>query len=171
MELLDIYDENGLKTGKVIERGVELEKGEYFFAVHIYIYNKDGQWLIQKRSNNMVNFPGLWEFTSGCVSSGEDSLSAAQREVSEELGIQIEITELHKKGTYRRIKNFVDVWFGRTNCKYEDFRICDIEVAEIKYISQEEMISLVKELPNREPDYKEMVIKEIQKINTGNGVI
>ena len=40
-ELWDIRDAEGNPTGRVIERGMPLEEGEYMLAVHIYIVNYD----------------------------------------------------------------------------------------------------------------------------------
>jgi hypothetical protein len=58
----------------------------------------------------------------------------------------------------------VDVYFAATSCKLEDFVICEEEVADIKYITREEMITLVQQLPNREPEYKELVINAILRM-------
>ena len=44
-ELLDIYDENKIKKGKIIERndnvGDKIENGEYILAVQCWIINKN----------------------------------------------------------------------------------------------------------------------------------
>ena len=50
MEYLDLYDENAKKTGKVIVRGTPIRQGEYSMSVHLYIYNQNGDFLLQKRS-------------------------------------------------------------------------------------------------------------------------
>lgn len=42
MELLDVYDDNGQKTGKVVERGTKddsLARGEHIAVAIIYIEN------------------------------------------------------------------------------------------------------------------------------------
>ena len=51
-EKLDIYDENRIKTGKIIERkeGISLEKNELVLAVQCWIINSKGEFLFQKRS-------------------------------------------------------------------------------------------------------------------------
>ena len=53
MELLDIYDDNGNKTGRIIERGdksVKLSKNEHIAISVIFIENDNGEFLIQKTS-------------------------------------------------------------------------------------------------------------------------
>ena len=37
-EMLDIYDENAVLTGKTIVRGTPIRNGEYSLSVHMYIY-------------------------------------------------------------------------------------------------------------------------------------
>ena len=43
MELLDIRDKNGDKTGKTTERGKPMAQGEYFLVVDVWIINKKGR--------------------------------------------------------------------------------------------------------------------------------
>ena len=83
MEYLDIYDENACKTGKTIIRGTPVRQGEYSMAVHLYIYNAKGEFLIQKRSKNKKSLPGIWSVTCGAVVAGENSLQAGIREAQE----------------------------------------------------------------------------------------
>ena len=56
------------------------------------IWNRKGQILISRRlPNNFMG--GLWEFPGGKVESGETVEECIQREISEELGIEIEVVE------------------------------------------------------------------------------
>jgi isopentenyldiphosphate isomerase len=93
VEMWDILDTDGNKTGRLHKRGknpVEgLKEGEYFRAVHIWIKNKDGRFLISKRTPCRSLAPNLWECTGGAAIAGEDSLTAALREVKEELGLTL----------------------------------------------------------------------------------
>ena len=57
MEKWDLYDENGNKIGKTINRGEKMESNEYHISVHIWIINKKNEFLIQKRSANKKKFP------------------------------------------------------------------------------------------------------------------
>jgi isopentenyldiphosphate isomerase len=62
MELLDVYDDDGNLTGKVIvRRQGKLEKGEHVKSVHIVIRNQDNLYLIQQRSYNKNTRPGVWD--------------------------------------------------------------------------------------------------------------
>ena len=89
MELLDIYDDNGNKTGRIIERGdksVKLSKNEHIAISVIFIENDNGEFLIQKTSKEKGN---IYSSTGGHVDSGETPITAIKREVKEELGIDI----------------------------------------------------------------------------------
>ena len=55
MELLDIYDQNGIMTGKTVERGKQnqvLKNNEYVAIAQIYIENKHGDFLIEESAKN-----------------------------------------------------------------------------------------------------------------------
>lgn len=88
MEYWDIYDINRNKTGKIIKRGERMLEGEYHLVVHVWIKNSNNQFLVQQRSENVKN-PLVWCTASGSAISGEDSYTAAIREVKEELGIDL----------------------------------------------------------------------------------
>jgi isopentenyldiphosphate isomerase len=89
-ELLDVVDENDLVVA-VKTRGEIHAKGLMHRAVHILVFNQQGDLFIQKRSMSKDECPGLWDTSAaGHVDSGEDYVSCAIRELSEELGIMVE---------------------------------------------------------------------------------
>jgi 16S rRNA (adenine1518-N6/adenine1519-N6)-dimethyltransferase len=58
-------------------------------AVHMLLFNADGDLYLQKRSIWKDRNPGLWDSSAaGHVDSGEDYPTAARRELQEELGIE-----------------------------------------------------------------------------------
>ncbi|MEZ3421554.1 MAG: hypothetical protein K1V95_06535 [Eubacterium sp.] len=64
-ELWDILDKNRNKTGKTVLRSAFPNSSEeYHLVVHIWIRNKNGEWLISKRTPNKTE-PLKWEFTGG----------------------------------------------------------------------------------------------------------
>jgi len=82
---MDIYDENKIKTGKVINREdrKHLKNNEYTLSVHCWIINSKKEILITQRSMNM-NRGGKWEDTHGGVKTGENSIEGIKRELKEE---------------------------------------------------------------------------------------
>lgn len=89
-ELFDVVDENDNIIGQET-RGEVHRLGLKHRAVHIFIYNTDGDVLLQKRSPLKDVSPGKWTTAcSGHVDAGETYDTAAVRELREELGIAIE---------------------------------------------------------------------------------
>ena len=88
MEKWDILNADGEPIGKTTLRGkCNLKTGEYHLVVHIWMVSSKGEFLIQRRSENKKLMPGEWAATGGAAISGEDSYTAANRELYEELGI------------------------------------------------------------------------------------
>ena len=89
MELLDVYDDNGKKTGKVVNKSCKdsnFAKGEHIAVAIIYIENSNGEFLIQKTSKQKG---GQYSSTGGHIQHNEEPIDAIKREVKEEIGIDI----------------------------------------------------------------------------------
>lgn len=142
MELIDVVNENNELTGQVEDRWVAFEKGLWRRTVSCWIMNEKGEILLQKRTANKRRNPNKWAKTGGQVDSGETVEEAIVREVKEELGIevpkeQIEVIDIHKSSDKNRrfAYNFVFV----VNYKIDDYILQEEEVAEVKYVTIEEM--------------------------------
>ena len=144
MELWNILDSSGNKTGKTKVRGEELQEGEYHLVVHIWILNDKGQFLIQKRADHLKLMPGLWAATGGSIVAGEDGRTAAIREVKEELGFDVDETNFTKLRTIKRQDNFAEVWLVKQNVSIEDLILQVEEVSEAKWVHREELQNMVK---------------------------
>jgi 8-oxo-dGTP diphosphatase len=80
IEFWDILDENGNSTGRLVERGKPMRQNEYHLVVHVWIVNRQNQFLISKRALSKIPFGSMWETTGGSAITGETSLQAALRE-------------------------------------------------------------------------------------------
>ena len=89
MELIDVYDRNGNRTGKVVERGTSLLEGEYILAVGMWIVDSQNRIFLTKRSSEKHFAPNKWENPAGHVQAGESCMDAVLREVREETGLRI----------------------------------------------------------------------------------
>lgn len=64
VEYWDVYDINRNKTGRLHERGLELEAGEYHLVVDIWIVSSSEKILLTKRHPDKL-WGSYWEFTGG----------------------------------------------------------------------------------------------------------
>lgn len=142
MELIDIVDENNELTGQVEDRWVAYNKGLWRRTVSCWIMNEKGEVLLQKRTANKFRNPNKWAKTGGQVEAKETVEKAIFREVKEELGIeipkkQIKVIDVHKSND--KNKRFAYNFIFVVNYKIDDYILQKEEVAEIKYVTIEEM--------------------------------
>jgi isopentenyl-diphosphate delta-isomerase type 1 len=91
-ELLNEVDENDAVIGPRT-RGELHRLGLRHRAVHILVFNAQGDLFLQKRSANKDINPNLWDTSAaGHVDRGESYDEAARRELMEELGIDGTLT-------------------------------------------------------------------------------
>ena len=92
MEIWDLYDKEGKRTGKTWERGFgnykQIPEGYYHMVVDILVKHVDGTYLLTKRDMSKDVYPGFWEASAGgSAVAGEEKLEAANRELFEETGL------------------------------------------------------------------------------------
>ncbi|MCI6980876.1 MAG: 16S rRNA (adenine(1518)-N(6)/adenine(1519)-N(6))-dimethyltransferase RsmA [Akkermansia muciniphila] len=86
-ELFDVVDEQDRVLRQATRREVH-EQGLIHRAVHILVFNKNRDCLLQLRSHLKDRHPGVWDSSAaGHLDAGEDYEAAAARELQEELGI------------------------------------------------------------------------------------
>lgn len=153
-EIWDVYDGNGVKTGRTMGRGVPVD-GDYMLCVHVYLCTPEGLFLMQRRSENKQSHPGEWDVTGGAVLSGESSAQGAIRETKEEVGITLLESDLHFIGRIKKRRSFVDIFLARKDFTVEDCRIQKDEVAEVKLVQGEEVLRMEQEDRKREREYVE----------------
>lgn len=91
MEVVDVLDERGNYTGETATRDEAHKKGLYHKGVVLFILSEDNQRvLLQKRSLEKKNWPGLYDVSvGGHVDAGEFGYQALIREAKEELGLEL----------------------------------------------------------------------------------
>ena len=144
MELLDIYDNDGNRTGRKIVRGdktVKLNEGEHIAVGVIFIENDRGEFLIQKTSKEKG---GEFSTTGGHIDSGETPLSSIKREVLEELGINIDNEKIEEYGFMLFDMPLRYLFYLKKNINIEDVKVQEEEVDYVKYMSVEEINKLIE---------------------------
>ncbi len=139
MEICDIVDESGNRTGRVAPRGSVLSPGEFFPVVHVWIRDEFGNYLIQQRAFNRPSDPGVWAITAGYGGAGEDSLSCAIREVDEELGIQLSPSHLKRFDRHTMEHRLEDIWLADVSRSSIGPPTAGPEVAGWKWVSKVEL--------------------------------
>ena len=162
VELWDVFDENGIPTGKTALRGRSvLAPGEYHLVVHIWVISKSGLFLIQRRADDKKLMPGEWAATAV---AGEDSLTAARRELLEELGIAADRDKMLLLTRIKRRNSLLDVWLTESNAPAEKLTLQQTEVAEAKWITGKELKEMIKNgtFHNYGKEYFESVFEKIE---------
>jgi len=86
-EIYDLVDMDDRVIGRATRKEIH-QKNLIHRSVHIFVFNPEGWLFLQKRALSKDENPGFWDTSSaGHVDSGESYLTAANRELQEELGI------------------------------------------------------------------------------------
>jgi 16S rRNA (adenine1518-N6/adenine1519-N6)-dimethyltransferase len=89
-EIFDVVDFDDQVIGTATRAEVHARRLTHR-AVHVFVFNKRGDLLLQKRSHLKDMCPGLWDSSvSGHLDSGESYETAVVRELAEEMGITSE---------------------------------------------------------------------------------
>jgi 16S rRNA (adenine1518-N6/adenine1519-N6)-dimethyltransferase len=89
-ERLDVTDAGDVVTGTATREEIHA-RGLLHRAIHVMVFNRRGEVLLQKRSMAKDSHPGAWgSSVSGHVDAGETYDEAAVRELAEEMGIRVE---------------------------------------------------------------------------------
>jgi len=93
-ELFDVLREDGTPAGFRKERDLIHRDGDWHGSVRLWLI-RDGKALLQKRREDKESFPGCYDVAcSGHIDAGEDAMTAAVREVQEELGLSVSPADL-----------------------------------------------------------------------------
>lgn len=134
-ECLSLYDEFKNPLNKTIERGDQIEEGEYALVVLGILLNQNNDILLTKRSSSKKTAPGLWECTAGTVHAGEKSKDAVIREVYEETGLSISNVNVEYIESFIEKSAIFDLWFSKLNFKLEDVKIDKDEVDSARFVN------------------------------------
>ena len=156
-EYWDLYDGAGQKTGEKHLRGTEVPEGCFHKVVHIWIQNGKDELLMQKRSDTVDNCPGEWATTGGSVQVGEEPLTTAVRELSEELGIVVSAEELQYCLMVRRKNAFCYVYMLKRDIPAESLVLQECEVAAAEWMTLEKIDCMVAERTMHRYVYREML--------------
>ena len=166
MEQWDLLDENGNLTGKTMIRGRSMRAGQYHLVVHIWVVDHAGRILLQRRAPTRRLMPGVWAATGGSAVAGENSETAARRELEEELSIVTKPGEMQHVAHLRRRNAFTDVWVLKRDIDETTLTLQAEEVAEVRWVTEQELrVMIVKgEFHNYGRPYFDAVMSALRKV-------
>jgi len=154
-EYFDVLDCSARKTGEVIARDDAHRTGAWHGAFHCLIMGElrgCGYALFQKRSMKKKIAPGKFDVSvGGHYAAGEDAAAAGPREINEELGINVQFSDLIPIG--RRIFvycftpeikecEFQDIFFFPRNIRAKDLTLQPEELDGVIEMGVDQGISL-----------------------------
>lgn len=144
MELWDVYDRDRKKSGKTMERGSEFEDGEYHLVVHVCLFNSKNEMLIQQRQPFKEGWPNMWDVTvGGSAIAGDTSQTAAERELFEEIGLQMDLSYQRPHLSINFENGFDDCYLIESDIDIKDLVLQFEEVQSAKWASKDEIIELL----------------------------
>ena len=154
-ELFDIYDEIGRRLGKMPRDQVH-RSGAWHRAVNVFLFNSEGDLLIQQRALAKDVCPLKWDLSvAEHLQPGESYLDAAHRGIQEELSLRCgELSPLGSPTTHQlvlpeqNLKNceFTQCYRGEVN---GEVNLDPVEVADWRYVGITDLCEQLRSTPSR----------------------
>ena len=128
MELLDLYTEDRVRTGKTMVRGTVVPEGLCRLVVHVCIFDSQGRMLIQQRQPFKSGWSSYWDMSvGGCAVAGDTSIAAAERETREEIGLSVDLTGVRPVLTINFERGFDDFYAVNQDVDLSTLRLQPID--------------------------------------------
>lgn len=170
MDLIDVLDENGLRTGEVLSRIEIHSQGKWHRAIHLYLFNSSNALLMQKRSQNVDHFKEFYSISlTGHVNAGESSYQALKRELKEELGLHAENLSIQFLFSFKQnfiINSYIDNQFNDIYACFLELNIGDLcfdkhAIIDLKIVSLKEIKIL---LDKKDSDFAKIYANECKDV-------
>lgn len=145
-ELWDLYTKDREKTGELHRRGDKMKDGEYHLVIHVCIFNSRNQLLIQQRQPFKDGWPNMWDVTvGGSALQGESSTQAAERELLEEIGLELDLSDARPNFTINFANGFDDYYILEQEVDLTILHLQEEEVQAVRWASKEEALKMKEE--------------------------
>ena len=145
MELWDLYDKQRRPLSRTVVRGEKIPDGCYRLVITVCIFDRVGRMLIQRRHPEKYGWGGLWDISvGGSVISGEDSSTAAERELYEELGLCFPLKGERPKVSFSFREGFIDAYLLVTDeIPLDSLKLQPEEVVDARYATRDEIHAMI----------------------------
>ncbi len=127
-------------------RGGSFDKGAYHLVVHVCIFNQKGQMLIQQRQPFKEGWSNMWDLTvGGSAVAGDSSQQAAEREVLEEIGYEINLQGVRPSLTINFDNGFDDYYLVEEDVDTSKLVLQPEEVQGVKWATKDEIMAMIDE--------------------------
>ena len=150
MEIWDLYDEQGRKTGETWERSraMEIPEGRYHIVCDILIRHRDGEFLLTLRDPEKDIYPGCLEASAGgSALAGETPEEAARREMQEETGLTAEGLELIGTTWKPRSRSVIYAYLAVVDCPKDSVRLQEGETVGYQWTDPGTLLRMMQEEP------------------------
>lgn len=169
-EWLDLVDKNGVPTGVKFLRGSQMPEGMYRQICDIWIVNKKGEVLMQRRSMQKKNCPGSWcSAAGGALQSGESVETGCIRETEEEIGITPDWSRGGKVFEFLSPPHYHHVFLFVMDVKQEDMRFQEEEVMDARYATPDEIRRMHREGTFMSTGYLEQLLQMLPVLISAYG--
>ena len=150
MEIWDLYDEQGRKTGETWERGRmrEIPEGRYHLVCDVLIRHRDGEFLLTLRDPGKDVYPGCLEASAGgSALSGETPEEAARREMQEETGLTAGRLELIGTTRKPQSRSVIYAYLAVVDCEKDSVRLQERETVDYRWVDAPTFLRMIREEP------------------------
>jgi isopentenyl-diphosphate delta-isomerase len=150
----------------IIEKMEAHRKALLHRAISVFVFNRKGEWLLQRRANDKYHSQGLW--TNTCCSHpypGEPVKDAAKRRLLEEMGLLCDLEEVFSFTYQEKLDEglteyeFDHVFSGTAEMAPT---VNEEEVMEWKYVSYSDLLEDITHHPRK---YTIWFRKIFEKVN------
>ena len=135
-EIQDLYDIDRKPTGEQFVRGGIIPPGRFRLGVQVWLQNDAGEYLLTQRHPRKKK-PLMWEPSGGAVVTGENTLTAAIREVAEEIGVCLKPEALKLVHSSLCSGNeFLDTYVARWNGSIKNLVLQADEVVDARWTNR-----------------------------------
>ena len=150
MEIWDLYDEKGNKTGETWERSraKEIPEGRYHIVCDILIRHRDGDFLLTLRDSRKEMYPGCWEASAGgSALAGETPEEGARREMQEETGLKAEKLELISITRKPDSRSVVSAFIAMVDAAKDSVMLQEGETVDYQWMKLSALRKMIRDEP------------------------